>query len=522
VDHDLFNHDGKTEDGIAEAFIEFAKKEGLSFFDLSLSINGFDDNKYQVLMDRLEATEVKLSETSINKDFRIDSEFHKQAPIQNSNYQYVEIGKILTFVQYGLSIDMNEDNQGTKIYRMNEIHNMLCDTQISKCAEISQEDINNYKLFENDILFNRTNSFDFVGRTGIFKEFCLQNYVFASYLIRVRTDTNKVLPEYLVTFLNTRLGIWDIKRRARISINQSNVNAQELSAIKIPLLSINFQSKLKILFNIAHKNRLDAQTIYQQAEELLLSELGLKDWQPTEDNITQKSFSASFLASGRLDAEYYQPKYDHLDNILGKSNFFRLKDISTNICTGFPYESSNFVEEGVDLIRINNITKDGLDLSNAVKISIQDSLLRPKNKVKYGDILISMSGTIGLSCSVQENINAFINQRIMRIEPINFNSDLLSFIINSIIVKMQLERVGTGGVQTNLSNDDILNIKIPIISINNQKQIITKLAESKNLKQQSKQLLEIAKIGVERAIENDEETGILWIDEELGRLGIEI
>jgi type I restriction enzyme M protein len=32
VRHDLFNHDGKTEDGIAEAFIEFAKKEGLSFF----------------------------------------------------------------------------------------------------------------------------------------------------------------------------------------------------------------------------------------------------------------------------------------------------------------------------------------------------------------------------------------------------------------------------------------------------------------------------------------------------------
>jgi hypothetical protein len=33
VEHDLFNHDGLTEDGIAEAFMEFAKKEGLSFFD---------------------------------------------------------------------------------------------------------------------------------------------------------------------------------------------------------------------------------------------------------------------------------------------------------------------------------------------------------------------------------------------------------------------------------------------------------------------------------------------------------
>ena len=32
VDHDLYNHDGLTQDGIAEAFVEFAKKEGLSFF----------------------------------------------------------------------------------------------------------------------------------------------------------------------------------------------------------------------------------------------------------------------------------------------------------------------------------------------------------------------------------------------------------------------------------------------------------------------------------------------------------
>jgi type I restriction enzyme M protein len=79
VDHDLFNHDGKTDDGIAEAFIEFAKKEGLSFFDLSLSINAFDSVKYQALMDRLEAVELKLSQVlEHNQYFRFDSEFFKK------------------------------------------------------------------------------------------------------------------------------------------------------------------------------------------------------------------------------------------------------------------------------------------------------------------------------------------------------------------------------------------------------------------------------------------------------------
>jgi hypothetical protein len=45
---------------------------------------------------------------------------------------------------------------------------------------------------------------------------------------------------------------------------------------------------------------------------LLLSELGLQDWQPIEETVAVKSFADSFLSSGRFDAEYYQPKFDQL------------------------------------------------------------------------------------------------------------------------------------------------------------------------------------------------------------------
>ncbi|MGB7518075.1 MAG: N-6 DNA methylase, partial [Spirulinaceae cyanobacterium] len=121
VDHDLYSHEGLTEEGIAEAFIEFAKKESLSFFEQSLSVKPFDVVRYERLMDGLEAVELSLSEVLRNKDFRIDSEFHRKSPIQNPNYSYVDIGDNLTFIQYGISIEMNEEGEGTKIYRMNEI-----------------------------------------------------------------------------------------------------------------------------------------------------------------------------------------------------------------------------------------------------------------------------------------------------------------------------------------------------------------------------------------------------------------
>ena len=71
VDHDLYNHDGKTQDGIAEAFIEFAKREKLSFFESG----SFDEVKYKTLLEELEISELKFND--IYDDlFRIEAEFY--------------------------------------------------------------------------------------------------------------------------------------------------------------------------------------------------------------------------------------------------------------------------------------------------------------------------------------------------------------------------------------------------------------------------------------------------------------
>ena len=80
---------------------------------------------------------------------------------------------------------------------MNEIGNMICDRNILKYAPITPEEVEAYKLNDRDVLFNRTNSQVFVGRTGIFKEFSQEPMVFASYLVRIVPDVDIVTPEYL-------------------------------------------------------------------------------------------------------------------------------------------------------------------------------------------------------------------------------------------------------------------------------------------------------------------------------------
>lgn len=108
---------------------------------------------------------------------------------------------------------------GYPIFRMNEIHHSLCDLTTEKFVELSNEEFYAVKLNDRDVLFNRTNSFEKVGRTGVYYS-CGIPQTFASYLVRLIPDNIHIYSEYLAAFLNTQYGIQEIRRRARQSINQ--------------------------------------------------------------------------------------------------------------------------------------------------------------------------------------------------------------------------------------------------------------------------------------------------------------
>lgn len=135
--------------------------------------------------------------------------------------------------QYGLSEPMNEEGKGYKIFRMGEVQGgRLIDTGRMKFADISRAEFEKYKLQPADILFNRTNSFELVGKTGILG---LQgDYCFASYLVRVLLKPDVMLPAFLNYFMNSERFQASVKKKASKSINQANINATILSNESIP------------------------------------------------------------------------------------------------------------------------------------------------------------------------------------------------------------------------------------------------------------------------------------------------
>ena len=452
----------------------------------------------------------KLSHLSLHPDFRWDSEYLSREPYKNKNFKYVPIGNTLTSSQYGVSIKMNEDEIGTKIYRMNEITNMLCDRNISKYAELNDNQISSFKLKDRDVLFNRTNSKEFVGRTGIFRKFSDEDIVFASYLVRINPDPEIVTPEYLTAFLNTKYGIIDIKRRARHSVNQSNVNLEEVKRIEIPLLGNQLQKEITSSFDKAFHLIQSSEKVYYQTQTLLLAELGFPDWQSNHQLTFVKNFSDTQRVE-RIDANYFQPRYDDIVNAIREylggwntlENLARLKD-------------SNFspdAETEYKYIELANIGRSG-EITDCMVAQGEDLPTRARRKVAIGDVIVSsIEGSLeSIALITEEYDSALCSTGFHLVQSDVLNSETLLVFLKSKVGQLQLKKGCSGTILTAINKEEFSKIAVPKIRAEKQAEIEQKVIESFNLRKRAKDLLEHAKLAVEIAIEQDEQAAIDWLD----------
>lgn len=153
------------------------------------------------------------------------------------------IRDLCTQIQYGLSNALNTKGQGFKTFRMNEIQDgALVDNGQMKYADVSSKEFKKYRLRKGDVLFNRTNSYEHVGRTGIF--LLDAEYAFASYLVRLSLDERKADPRFVNAVMNTpefQKGIKDFASRA---IGQANINASNLASYAIPVPPLEIQREI--------------------------------------------------------------------------------------------------------------------------------------------------------------------------------------------------------------------------------------------------------------------------------------
>jgi restriction endonuclease S subunit len=166
--------------------------------------------------------------------------------LNKQSWEYVPIGNFAT-IQYGSSHKSTDSAEGFKTFRMNELINGLAvDNGLMKTTEISYKEFEKYRLNKGNILFNRTNSFEHVGRTGIF--LLEGNYMAASYLLKLEVDKTVADPYFLNIIMNSDWFQTNIKTYATKAVGQANINAKSLSRFIVPLPSLAEQRQIATLF----------------------------------------------------------------------------------------------------------------------------------------------------------------------------------------------------------------------------------------------------------------------------------
>ncbi|RLJ73427.1 restriction endonuclease subunit S [Pedobacter alluvionis] len=184
----------------------------------------------------LETKEKKAKEDLSTLNFTIQSIINKSF----SDYSLELLGNICYSTEYGSS-SKSEKKGLVPVIRMGNIQNgrILLDDLVYSNDE---EENKKYSLKYNDVLFNRTNSPELVGKSGIYQS--NEPAIFAGYLIRVNYKEDIILPVYLNYVLNSetiRNHGFSVMSK---SINQANINGTILKSYKIPLPPLSEQQKI--------------------------------------------------------------------------------------------------------------------------------------------------------------------------------------------------------------------------------------------------------------------------------------
>jgi len=157
------------------------------------------------------------------------------------HWRVERLGEVVKQTQYGIS-RRGERKGKVPILRMNNLVDGKIDTSDLQYLDLDERESEKFCLEKGDILFNRTNSHELVGKTALFDVH--GTFVFASYLIRLKPDTRLATPEFLNFYMNGEGTQQRLKYLASRGVSQSNINATKLKGFSIPLPPLSEQHEI--------------------------------------------------------------------------------------------------------------------------------------------------------------------------------------------------------------------------------------------------------------------------------------
>ena len=370
--------------------------------------------------------------------------------------------------------------------------------------------ISNSQLYADDLILSKVgNSIGFFARVNDNIKTCN----ISENNIGIKLASYK-LPEKrtILAYLNSKYGQILLLRR-KSGNAQPKLNVDDVCFIPIPKFGDYFSQAISALIMASDGKMQKSRIAYKLSTESLSEQLGFNRIKLNPDAVSIKNLSA-FHKSGRLDAEYYLPKYDDLFSLLDGLPAKRLGEI-VDIRKSIEPGSEYYGDEGVPFIRVSDVTKMGID-APSIKIPLKTAPSIEKLYPKKDTILLSKDGSVGIAYKMEDDIDAVTSGALLHLRVKNTTEvmpDYLTLVLNSEVVQLQAERDTNGAIIQHWKLGDIANVIVPILPYEVQSEIARKVQESFSLRRQSEKLIETAVKAVEIAIERDEAAALEWMNE---------
>lgn len=167
--------------------------------------------------------------------------------------------------QNGLYKPKSSYGDGIRIIRIDAFYDGVIEQWDElKRLRLDENEIECYSLNLNDILINRVNSMQYLGKSALvreLKDIC----VFESNIMRLSVDESRIYPEFLISFLNSQMGLNELRKNAKQAVNQASINQQDIKNVIINLPALSEQHEIVRLIDELLARERKAQQATEQA-----------------------------------------------------------------------------------------------------------------------------------------------------------------------------------------------------------------------------------------------------------------
>lgn len=468
-------------------------------------------------MDGLECSEVFFSELDFSN--RLDAEYYQKLHLKyKTRIESIKHNRLDSFADFLIGPFGSAYNTSNYVefseYRYIRGQDVkpfeLQSTSARYMAKEDYDRLSKYALKPGDILVSVVGT---IGNTCIVSEKDVPG-IFSCKCTVIRVKN--INPFYLTCYLNSKYGRSLLLRQERGAI-QKGLNLDDLKMIPIP----EFNDKLYKLFETLLKNvdmlQGKSRLAYESAENLLMNELNINILAISDDGVAVKSFSESFGSTGRLDAEYYQDKNYEVINLLKSQG-----TIGT-FCNIYDKSFIPNDNEYYQYIELANIGKSG-EIDGVELIAGNKLPSRARRLIKKGNVIVSsIEGSLE-SCAIvtDEYDGSLCSTGFYVIDSDTYNSETLLVLLKSRPIQMLFKRSCSGTILTNITKEEFLQIPLPEVTDSTQNIIKNKVTEAYLFRDKGKAFLEYAKQAVEMAIEKDELSAVVWLENKISELTGEV